>query len=101
LHDKVTGDEPFLEGLTLIERAATDERNFVKKGVNWALRAVGRRNAALHAAAVAVARRLAASPEAAPRWVGNDALRELTSAALVRRLAAKRRTAVGRAAGRG
>ena len=43
-HDKSAGDEPFLECLPLIERAATDERNFVKKGVSWALRAVGRRN---------------------------------------------------------
>ena len=91
LHDKATGDAPFLASLRLIEAAATDGRNFVKKGVNWALRAVGRRNQALHAAAVAVARRLAASTEAAPRWVGKDALRELTSAAVVRRLAAKRR----------
>ena len=70
VHDKSAGDEPFLEGLPLIERAATDERNFVKKGVSWALRGIGRRNAALNAAAVAVARRLAASPEAAARWVG-------------------------------
>ena len=50
LHDKPAADEPFLEGLPLIERAATDERNFVKKGVNWALRRIGRRNRALHAA---------------------------------------------------
>ena len=81
LHDKGAADEPFVESLLFIERAATDERNFVKKGVNWALRSVGRRNAALHAAAVTVARRLADSTEAAPRWVGKDALRELTSPA--------------------
>lgn len=96
LHDKVTGDGPFLASLRLIEAAAGDERNFVKKGVNWALRAVGRRNAALNTAAVAVARRLAASPEAAPRWVGKDALRELTSAPVVRRLAMRGRGAAGR-----
>jgi 3-methyladenine DNA glycosylase AlkD len=78
LHDKRTGDEPFLESLPLIERAATDERNFVKKGVSWALRSVGRRNPALNAAAVEVARRLAASPEPAARWVGKDTLRDLT-----------------------
>jgi len=101
LHDKVTGDDPFLASLSLIEHAAGDERNFVKKGVNWALRAVGRRNAALNSAAVAVARRLATSPEAAPRWVGKDALRELTSVAVVRRLAAKRRAPVVRTSGRG
>ncbi len=90
LHDKTAPDAPFVKSLRLIERAATDERNFVKKGVNWALRGVGRRNAALNKAAVAVARRLADSPEAAPRWVGKDALRELTSPAVTKRLAARR-----------
>ncbi len=89
LHDKRTADEQFLEGLALVERAASDERNFVKKGVNWALRAVGGRNPALHTAAVAVARRLADSPDPAARWVGKDALRQLASPAVVRRLAAR------------
>jgi 3-methyladenine DNA glycosylase AlkD len=91
VHDKRAGDEPFVRGLRLIERAATDERHFVKKAVNMALRAVGKRSPALNAAAVAVARRLAESPQAAARWVGKDALRELTSPSVVRRLAARRR----------
>lgn len=86
LHDKAAADAPFLKALPLIERAASDDRNFVKKGVSWALRGIGRRNAALNAASVAVARRLAASSDAAPRWVGKDALRELTSAAVLRRV---------------
>ncbi len=90
LHDKRAADAPFLRCLPLVERAASDDRNFVKKGVSWALRSIGRRNAALHAAAVKVARRLAASAEAAPRWVGKDALRELTSPAVTRRLAKNR-----------
>ncbi len=77
LHDKTTPDGPFLASLPLIERAAADERNFVKKGVSWALRGVGRRNPALKAAAVTVAGRLAASTEPAARWVGKDALRDL------------------------
>jgi 3-methyladenine DNA glycosylase AlkD len=85
-HDKRAGDELFVETLPLIERAATDERNFVKKGVSWALRGLGRRNAALHAAAVEVARRLSASPEAAARWVGKDALKDLTKPAVLSRL---------------
>lgn len=89
LHDRSNADAPFLHGLTLIEAAADDERNFVKKAVNWALRSLGRRNATLHAAAVAVARRLAAAAKSAPRWIGKDALRELTSAAVAARLAAK------------
>lgn len=85
-HDKNAGDERFLEGLRLVEQAAFDERNFVKKAVSWALRRIGRRNQVLHAAAVKLARRLAASPEPAARWVGRDALRELTSPAVVQRL---------------
>ena len=89
LHDKKADDAAFRRCLPLIERAATDERNFVKKGVNWALRAIGRRNSALHTAAVEVARGLAESEAPAPRWVGKDALRELASAAVMRRLAAK------------
>lgn len=79
LHDKSSGDAPFLRGLRLIEKAAGDERNFVKKAVNMALGAVGRRSPALHAASVSLARRLAASPDATPRWIGKGALRELTN----------------------
>ena len=87
LHDKEADDDRFLAVLPLVERAAADDRNFVKKGVNWALRTVGRRNRALNAACVAVARRLAARDEPAPRWVGKDALRELTSEKVRSRLA--------------
>ncbi len=93
-HDKAAGDARFVRGLALIERAADDGRNFVAKGVNWSLRCIGKRNPALHAAAVEVSRRLSASPGPSARWVGRDALRELTSAAVTRRLAAR-----GRAAG--
>ena len=86
LHDKRSPDKPFLAGLRLIEAAAPDERNFVKKGVNWALRAVGLRNRALHAAALATARRLADSMNATSRWVGKGALRELSAAKKLRGL---------------
>jgi 3-methyladenine DNA glycosylase AlkD len=95
-HDKSASDARFLDSLPRIERAAGDERNFVKKGVSWALRRIGRRNAALHAAAVTLARRLAASPQPAARWVGKDALRELTHPAVIRRLGAGGRTAPAR-----
>jgi 3-methyladenine DNA glycosylase AlkD len=77
LHDKKAPDEPFLAALPLIEREATDDRNFVKKGVSWALRGIGHRNARLHAAALGLAERLAASPDATARWVGRDAVRDL------------------------
>lgn len=90
VHDKRAGNERFIHGLALIERAAGDERNFVKKAVNMALRAIGKRNRDLHTAAVAVARRLAESPNATSRWVGKDALRELTSPAVSQRI--ERRT---------
>ena len=80
LHDRKGPDEPFVRSLALIERAADDDRNFVKKGVSWALRSVGRRNAALRAPAVELSKKLAASPDAAARWIGKDALRELTRA---------------------
>jgi len=90
LHDKRSGDRPFLDRLPLIERAAADDRNFVKKGVSWALRLIGRRNAALNEEAVALARRLAASEEPAARWIGKDAVRELTGPVVMRQLAARR-----------
>jgi len=91
VHDKRAADALFIQRLALIEGAADDERNFVKKAVNMALRAIGKRNAALHAAAVEVAGRLAKSEAPAARWVGKDALRELASPAVVQRVAAPRR----------
>lgn len=90
LHDKQAPYDRFLEGLTLIEREADDGRNYVKKGVNWALRSIGKRSPALNRKAVTLSRRLANSENAARRWVGKDALRELTSPAIQRRLARAR-----------
>jgi 3-methyladenine DNA glycosylase AlkD len=87
VHDKSADDESFKRGLVLIEREAGDERHFVKKAVNMALRAIGKRNAALNAAAVEVAQGLAQSHDATARWVGRDALRELTSPAVSARFA--------------
>jgi 3-methyladenine DNA glycosylase AlkD len=86
LHDKAAPDRDYLALLPLIEKGAQDERNFVKKGVNWALRGIGSRNLALHTASIALARKLAADEAAAPRWVGKDALRQLASAATMRRV---------------
>jgi 3-methyladenine DNA glycosylase AlkD len=90
VHDKQADDAPFAQSLPLIENAATDERNFVKKGVNMALRAIGKRSQSLNFAAITVAERLAASNDATARWVGKDALRELTSKSLQQRLQLKR-----------
>jgi len=79
VHDKQRADADFIARLPLIEAAADDPRNFVKKSVNWALRQIGKRNALLRAEAVALARRLRERPEAAARWIAHDALRELAA----------------------
>ena len=79
-HDKSSPDARFVEGLALVERESHDGRNFVKKGISWALRGIGRRPA-LVAAATAVAKRLAASDDASARWIGKDALRDFAKVA--------------------
>lgn len=89
VHDKQAPDAPFLHGLALCERAATDPRNFVKKAVNWAIRSIGKRSRELHGPALALALRLAASPDATSRWIGKDAARELSSPAVRTRLRAR------------
>jgi len=93
VHDPDAHDEQFIHGLALIERAATDERDFVKKAVDMALRATGKRNPALNAAAIDVARRLAQSDDATAKWIGKHALRELTSPSVSRRLSPRTRAA--------
>jgi len=84
LHNKTEADARFLRLLPLVEKGARDERNFVKKGVSWALRSIGRRSPALRTASVKLATRLAKSEDAPSRWVGKDVLRDLS-----RRRAAK------------
>lgn len=91
VHDKSAPDRPFLLFLPLIEQGARDERHLVRKGVSWALRSIGKRNRTLHAAALILARRLAASKDAPPRWVGSDAARELASPAIQRKLEGRAR----------
>jgi 3-methyladenine DNA glycosylase AlkD len=86
-------DALFVRGLGLIEDAATDERNFVKKGVNWALRAIGgRKTPPLRKAARDCAHRLAQSPDKTARWIGKDALRAFAKADAVPASAAARRS---------
>lgn len=87
VHDKKSADATFFAFLPVIEREAEDDRNFVKKAVNWALRQIGKRNWALNRAAVGVARRLAERNDSrAAHWIGTDALRELTSEGVRSRL---------------
>jgi len=77
VHDKQATDKQFRAALRLISKAAGDERNFVKKAVNWALRQIGKRNAELREAAIEVAESLIATESRSARWIGRDALREL------------------------
>ena len=97
VQDKKAPDERFLAILELVRREAGDGRNFVKKAVNWALRNIGKRNAALHAAAIQTAEAILASADTlavadrrdpaarSARWVARDALRELRSDKVLRR----------------
>lgn len=81
VHQKQRPDADFLARLPLIEAAADDERNFVKKAVNWALRQIGKRSEALREPALTVAQRLCQRSESSARWIGSDARRELSKAA--------------------
>jgi len=92
VHDKAAADAQFEPFLRLIRRASTDNRNFVKKAVNWALRSIGKRNRRLNLQAAAVAREIGRIDSPAARWIAADALRELRSAAVRRRLQAARRS---------
>ncbi len=86
VHDKAASDEKLAEFLPVIAREAADERNYVKKAVNWALRNLGKRNRALNALAIQTAQEIAQSPSRSARWVATDALRELSSERIQGRL---------------
>ena len=90
-HAKKENDAAFMKFFPIIERGAADERNFVKKGVSWALRHLGHRNTNLHVAAVKAATRLSKSLNATERWVGKDALRDLTRPMVIAKVSKKKR----------
>ena len=85
LHDKNSGDEPFVKALKLIEQGAGDDRDLVKKSVAMALRAIGTRNRALNLVAREVAQRLSESNDGTAQWVGRDALKKLRSSSAAKR----------------
>jgi len=85
-HDKEASDAEFIELLPVIIRGSTDERNFVKKAVNWALRNIGKRNLKLNEAAINTAKEIKQLESKAARWVASDTLRELGSDAIQSRL---------------
>ncbi len=83
---KKAPDAEFLPFLPIIERHATDSRNFVRKAVNWALRQIGKRSPGLHEPALALATKLAASPDKTARWIGKDAVKELSDPKQIARI---------------
>jgi len=90
VHDKAAGNDAFIAALALIENTALDDRNFVKKAVNWALRNIGKRNRTLNGAAIAAAQRIQQQGSRSARWIAADALRELTGEAVQARLNARK-----------
>ena len=78
VHDKKASNALFESFMPYIQRGATDERNFVKKAVNWSLRQIGKRNQSLNLQAIQTAREIAQLDSRAARWIAADALRELT-----------------------
>ena len=85
-HNKEAADEAFIELLPLIKAGATDERNYVKKGVSWALRQIGKRNPQLNEVALQTAAELQEMDSKPAKWIGRDAVRDLTSETTQRRL---------------
>ncbi|HEX9908704.1 MAG TPA: DNA alkylation repair protein [Thermoplasmata archaeon] len=97
VHDKKVDDKEFLRFLPIIKREAWDERNFVKKAVNWALRQIGKRNLALNRAALAAAREIHKQGTRSARWIASDAIRELSDETVLRRLKDKQLRKMGKA----
>ena len=89
VHDKKAPDGKFDPFFPLILRYATDERNFVKKAVNWALRQLGKRSLALNRRAIKTARQIAKLDSKAARWIAKDALKELEGDSVQTRLREK------------
>ena len=87
--DKKTGDDRFEEFFPLIEAESEDNRNYVRKAINWALRQIGKRNLKLNRQAIEVAGRIQARETRSARWIASDALRELTSQSVQERLQRK------------
>jgi 3-methyladenine DNA glycosylase AlkD len=87
--DKKADDKQFEPFLPIIKRESTDNRNFVKKAVNWALRQIGKRNLNLNGKAVETAKEIQEIDSKSARWIASDALRELTGQAVLERLQAK------------
>ena len=88
-HDKTSSDKEFIKFFPFIKKEATDERNFVKKSVNWALRQIGKRNLNLNKLAIKTAKEVQKIDSKAAKWITDDAIKELESAAVKKRLKIK------------
>ncbi|KAF0159462.1 MAG: hypothetical protein FD188_2211 [Ignavibacteria bacterium] len=86
VHHKTRDDEEFLEFLPLIKKYSVDERNFVKKAVNWALRQIGKRSRFLNEEALKVAKEIHALDSKSAKWIASDAIRELTNPKILARI---------------
>ncbi len=84
VHDKAADDKLFVSFLRIIERESTDDRNFVRKAVNWALRQIGKRNLKMNKAAIGSAKKIGKRESKAARWIASDALKELTGEGVAR-----------------
>lgn len=91
VHDNHAPDKEFEQFFPLILKYADDDRNYVKKAVNWALRNIGKRNQQLNKKAITIAQKMQKKPEKSARWIANDALRELTSEHVQKRLERKKK----------
>lgn len=86
IHDKHAGDSEFVKFLSLIRKESCDERNFVRKAVNWALRQIGKRNRFLNEKAIETGMKITHTDSRTAKWIASDALRELTNYKILKRL---------------
>jgi 3-methyladenine DNA glycosylase AlkD len=91
VHNKKMKDKDFLRFFPLIKKASTDERNFVKKAVNWALRQIGKRNKKLNKEAIRLAKEIQKINSKSAKWIASDAIRELTDKKILKRMVLKQR----------
>jgi len=89
VHDKKANNDKFVQFFPLIEKYSCDERNFVKKAINWALRQIGKRNLQLNAKAITLANKIKKQNSKSKRWIASDAIRELKSEKVINRLKRK------------
>jgi len=89
VHSRQLSDQQFRDFFSLLLKGASDERNYVKKAVNWALRQMGKRNLSLHDAAISLPGQIRVIPSKTARWIAADALRELSRESTIKQVRQK------------